>query len=226
MKILSAKQKIQNFMSVRSDNPDLLKAQYRAFTRQMPMMYFILLSSTWALATTHMQLAPFWLTVGIPALFTLGCTLRVAFWWKTRGIDPNPKMAHAALQRTNRLAVGIAMAFTLWSFSLVPYGDAYTQSHVAFYMAITVISCIFCLMYGSSAAFIVTLIVNVERRIHRLLSGVTATDIRRHCHQCSLGLRRHDVHPVDQLPQFRAYGRLPAAYGSAEQREPAARQYG
>ena len=160
MKILSAKQKIQNFMSVRSDNPDLLKAQYRAFTRQMPMMYFILLSSTWALAITHMQLAPFWLTVGIPALFTLGCALRVAFWWKTRGIDPNPKMAHAALQRTNRLAVGIAMAFTLWSFLLVPYGDAYTQSHVAFYMAITVISCIFCLMHVRSAAFIVTLIVN------------------------------------------------------------------
>ena len=160
MKILTAKQKFQNFMSVRSDNPDLLKAQYRAFTRQMPMMYFILLSSTWALAITHMQLAPFWLTIGVPSLFTLGCTLRVAFWWKTRGIDPKPKMAHAALQRTNRLAVGIAMAFTLWSFLLVPYGDAYMQSHVAFYMAITVISCIFCLMYVRSAAFIVTLIVN------------------------------------------------------------------
>lgn len=45
-------------------------------------------------------------------------------------------------------------------FLLVPYGDAYTQSHVAFYMAITVISCIFCLMYVRSAAFMVTAIVN------------------------------------------------------------------
>lgn len=109
MNILSAKQKLLYFMSVRSDNPDLLKAQYRAFTRQMPMMYFILISSTWALATTHLQLAPFWLTIGIPAFFTLGCTVRVAFWWRTRGIDPPPKVAHAALQRTNRLAAGIAM---------------------------------------------------------------------------------------------------------------------
>ncbi|MGV2067914.1 MULTISPECIES: putative bifunctional diguanylate cyclase/phosphodiesterase [Agrobacterium] len=160
MKILTATQKLQDFMSVRSDNPDLLKAQYRAFTRQMPMMYFILLSSTWALAVTHMRLAPPWLTVGVPALFTLGCTLRVTFWWRTRGMDPEPRVAHAALRRTNRLAAGIAMAFTLWSFLLVPYGDAYTQSHVAFYMAITVISCIFCLMYVRSAAFTVTLIVN------------------------------------------------------------------
>ncbi|AYM13634.1 EAL domain-containing protein [Agrobacterium tumefaciens] len=160
MNILGAKQKLLYFMSVRSDNPDLLKAQYRAFTRQMPMMYFILISSTWALATTHLQLAPFWLTIGIPAFFTLGCTVRVAFWWRTRGIDPPPKVAHAALQRTNRLAAGIAIIFTLWSFLLVPYGDAYTQSHVAFYMAITVISCIFCLMYVRSAAFMVTAIVN------------------------------------------------------------------
>lgn len=57
-------------------------------------------------------------------------------------------------------AAGIAVVFTLWSFLLVPYGDAYTQSHVAFYMAITVISCIFCLMYVRSAAFMVTAIVN------------------------------------------------------------------
>lgn len=147
-------------MSVRSDNPDLLKAQHQAFTRQMPMMYFILLSSTWALAATHIRFAPLWLTVGVPALFTLGCTLRIAFWWRTRGIEPSAGVAHAILRRTNRLAGGIAIAFTIWSFLLVPYGDAYTRSHVAFYMAITVISCIFCLMYVRSAAFMVTVIVN------------------------------------------------------------------
>ncbi len=126
----------------------------------MPMMYFILLSSTWALAATHIRFAPLWLTVGVPALFTLGCTLRIAFWWRTRGIEPSAEVAHAILRRTNRLAGGIAIAFTIWSFLLVPYGDAYTRSHVAFYMAITVISCIFCLMYVRSAAFMVTVIVN------------------------------------------------------------------
>lgn len=151
---------IRNFMSVQKENPELLKAQYRAFTRQMPMMYFILLSSTWALAMTHMRIAPAWLTLGVPALLTGGCLLRVIFWLRTKNSDPSPDLAHAALLRTNRLAGGIAVAFTLWSFALIPYGDAYTRSHVAFYMAITVISCIFCLMYVRSAAFIVTLIVN------------------------------------------------------------------
>ncbi|MFT4180913.1 MAG: EAL domain-containing protein [Rhizobium sp.] len=147
-------------MMVRSDNPELLKAQYRAFTRQVPMMYLILLSSTWALAVTHMHLAPPWLTIAVPAVFSIGCIFRMIFWWRTRNIDPTPNVAHAALARTNRLAAGIAVAFTLWSLLLIPYGDAYTRSHVAFYMAITVISCIFCLMYLRSAAFIVATIVN------------------------------------------------------------------
>jgi diguanylate cyclase (GGDEF)-like protein len=124
------------------------------------MMYFILLSSTWALATTHIGLAPAWLTIGVPSLLTVGCLLRALFWFRTRNVDPSPEVAYGALKRTNRLAGAIAFAFTLWSFALVPYGDAYARSHVAFYMAITVISCIFCLMYVRSAAFIVTLIVN------------------------------------------------------------------
>ncbi|WP_245303815.1 putative bifunctional diguanylate cyclase/phosphodiesterase [Agrobacterium bohemicum] len=64
------------------------------------------------------------------------------------------------MKRTQRLSVGISIAFTLWSFLLYPYGDAYQQSHIAFYMAITVISCIFCLMHVRSAAFFVAVIVN------------------------------------------------------------------
>ncbi len=160
MKMQSARDKIRDFMSVQSENPELLKAQYSAFTRQMPMMYFILLSSTWALAITHMGIAPDWLTIAAPTLLTCGCLMRAFFWLKTRNEDPSPQQAHAVLSRTNRLAGGIAVSFTLWSFALIPYGDAYTRSHVAFYMAITVISCIFLLMYLRSAAFIVTIIVN------------------------------------------------------------------
>lgn len=160
MNIWNVQRKIQQFMAVQSTNPELLKAQYRAFTHQMPMMYFILLTSTWALAVTHLGLAPYWLTLGVPSLFTVGCLLRVFIWLRTRNVDPSPELALTALQRTNGLAGAIASAFTLWSFALVPYGDAYTRSHVAFYMAITVISCIFCLMYLRSAAFIVTIVVN------------------------------------------------------------------
>ncbi|MFX6803695.1 hypothetical protein ABTH20_19765, partial [Acinetobacter baumannii] len=64
------------------------------------------------------------------------------------------------LKRTNFLATPIALSFSLWSVMLFPYGDSYAQAHVAFYMGITVICCIFCLMYLRSAALSVALIVN------------------------------------------------------------------
>ena len=152
--------KIIRFMSVPSDNPELLKAQYQEFSHKMPMMYLILMANTWALAATHMKYAPLWLTVLIPAAFSAACGKRIAFWWRAQGVCPGLSAAHAALTRTNRLASIIAGAFTAWSLMLFPYGDAYMQSHVAFYMAITVISCIFCLTHLRSAALLVTGIVN------------------------------------------------------------------
>jgi diguanylate cyclase (GGDEF)-like protein len=152
--------KAATFMSVPAGNPELLKAQYQSFSRQLPMMYLILMTSTWALAATHMRIAPLWLTVIVPVIFTIGTALRVIHWWKSIGRKPTPELALKALTRTNRLAFLIAIAFAGWSYMLLPYGDAYTRSHVAFYMAITVISCIFCLTHLRSAAITVTVIVN------------------------------------------------------------------
>ena len=151
---------IKKYITVPSDNPALLKAQHRAISRQMPMMYFILMANTWAVALTHISTAPVWLTLVIPGLFTVISAVRAVHWLKTTNSDPSTEVAHHELVRTNRLAVGISVVFTAWSFALVPYGDAYAQSHVAFYMAITVIACIFCLMYLRSAALLVTAVVN------------------------------------------------------------------
>lgn len=148
------------FFEISDRDPVLLIAKYRAFCRQMPIMYFILMSSTWALAVTHLPVAPLWLTVAVPAVLTIISAIRVIFWWKSRNLIPTAPEAHLALKRTQKLAVVISTAFTTWSFLLYPYGDAYQQSHIAFYMAITVISCIFCLMHVRSAAFFVAILVN------------------------------------------------------------------
>lgn len=150
---------IISFMSV-SRKPELLKAQYRAFARQLPMMYFILLSNTWVLAATHADIAPIWLTVGVPAVLSVGCAVRVVHWLRGRNAEPRPEVARKALVRTNLLSSVMAIAFTGWSLLLFPYGDAYTKSHVAFYMAITVMACIFSLLHLRSAAITSAMIVN------------------------------------------------------------------
>ncbi|AYR22810.1 putative bifunctional diguanylate cyclase/phosphodiesterase [Herbaspirillum rubrisubalbicans] len=151
---------VRRYWRVNVDQPELLIAQYRAFAGKMPMMYLILLINTWGLAYTYLGLVPLWLGLYFPVLLTVLCVIRISFWWRGRHVDPTPGMAAAALKRTNLLAPPIALSFSLWSVLLFPYGDSYAQAHVAFYMGITVICCIFCLMYLRSAALSVALIVN------------------------------------------------------------------
>jgi diguanylate cyclase (GGDEF)-like protein len=147
-------------MSVPRDNPGLVKAQYIALSRQLPMMYFILLLNTLVLAATHYAAAPRWLVVDCPLIMTIFGGVRAMEWWRMHDRTPRPEQMLAALKRTNRLAPVVAAAFTAWSLALFPYGDAYGQAHVAFYMAITVIGCIFCMMHLLPAALATTVVVN------------------------------------------------------------------
>lgn len=153
--------KFQMFMSLPQDNPRLLKAQYIALSRQLPLMYLILLTNTWALAYTHMGLAPNWLVIGVPLLFTLICTGRAAMWLRARNQQPTDEHILRSLTRTNLLVAPISSGFTFWALALFPYGDAYAQSHVAFYMGITVIAVIFSMMHLRPAAQLTALIVNL-----------------------------------------------------------------
>lgn len=153
--------KIRDFMSVPRDNPELLKAQYRAFSRQLPLMYFILLTNTWALAVSHYAAAPHWLTILCPAGFTALCGIRVIGWWRSRSVVPTYEIALRALTQTNRLTSILTIAFSAWALGLAPYGDMLARAHVAFYMAITVIACIFSLMHLRPAAFTVAICANI-----------------------------------------------------------------
>ncbi|GAC1039554.1 hypothetical protein thsps117_43120 [Pseudomonas sp. No.117] len=91
-------------MSVPRDNPGLVKAQYLALSRQLPMMYFILLTNTLLLAGTHYVVAPRWLVLYCPLLMTLFGVVRAAEWVRTRNQQRSPTQMLAALKRTNRLA--------------------------------------------------------------------------------------------------------------------------
>lgn len=151
---------IRALMSVPKDNPGLVEAQYMALSRQLPMMYFILLVNTLMLAGTHFAVAPHWLVVYCPAIMTVFGVIRAANWIRTRKRTRTPEQMLAAIRRTNMLAPFVAVAFTAWSLALFPHGDTYTQAHVAFYMAITVIGCIFCMMHLLPAALATTAVVN------------------------------------------------------------------
>ena len=171
MKLTKLLKAVREIASIPRDNPDLLIAQYRAFTFQMPLMYVVLMINTWGLATTHMHVAPHWLTVDIPVIMTVISVVRLIGWLRRSRQEATHEIALKALSRTQRLAPVIALTFTLWAFALFPYGDPYEKAHVAFYMAITVIGVIFCMMHLRTAAFMVAFIVNGSFVVFFALSG-------------------------------------------------------
>jgi diguanylate cyclase (GGDEF)-like protein len=151
--------RLRSLFTVHADNPELVRAQYEAFAKQIPLLYFILTINTLAVTYSFWHLTPVWLGHYFPLSLCCVSALRFVWWVRARNNVVDDATALKALQRTNVLAAVLACMFTAWALSIYPYGDPYTRGQVAFYMALTVIGCIFCLMHLRSAALSVTLIV-------------------------------------------------------------------
>ncbi len=147
-------------MSVSSGDPALLKAQYRASSGQLPLMYLLIAANTWLLALTHLGHAPLWLSLGGPLLLTPVCVVRSLQWARARRGPPDLERARQALAWTGRLALPMGLAFTLWPLALFPYGDPYTRSHVAFFMVSTGLVTPLCMMHVRPAMLAVAILVN------------------------------------------------------------------
>ena len=104
---------------------------------------------------------PDYLSIYIPVGLSVFSLLRAVTWWRSAWKCPSVETALFHLQRTNRLAPLMAVAFAGWCLSLFPYGDAYGRGHIAFFMGVTVLGCIACLMHIRSAALMVTSIMTV-----------------------------------------------------------------
>jgi diguanylate cyclase (GGDEF)-like protein len=166
---MSAMKRLAQFFAVPED-PELIRAQARAFGRQVPLMYGILLVNSLVLAATH-PTAPDLLRIHIPGLLTLVCLVRIGVWWRSRDAGISDAKARRLLKSTVWVAGILGLGFSGWALSLYPYGDAYQQSHIAFYMGITSIGCVFCLTHLRAAAMMVALAVIIPFTAFFLITG-------------------------------------------------------
>ncbi|MBG0808730.1 EAL domain-containing protein [Methylosinus sp. H3A] len=148
-------------LTVPTDDVELVRAQFRAFARQIPLLYFILATNALAVMSTFAKFGHPWLSIYAPSALCLLCLVRGIAWWRigrTENVPDDIAILH--MQRTNRLAFFIAVAFTAWGLTLFSYGegDAYAEAQIVFFLALTMISCNFCLMHLRSAALNVTLV--------------------------------------------------------------------
>ena len=152
---------IKNTLSIRRDNPDLVHAKFAAFSRQVPIMYALVVFNTLALSVTHYGRAPDLLTLYLPGALDAVCIYRTVMWWRSRGRTLSLSQARRRLHGTIVMAGLLGAGFSAWSLSLFRYGDAVMQGQVAFFMGVTVIGCGFCLMHLRSAALLVMVLVVV-----------------------------------------------------------------
>ena len=154
-----------------SEDPVLMRAQMSALKRQLPLCYLLLGSNVLALAFTHYHVAPNLLIFCAPGVLLPICIHRTFVWSR---LDVNA-LDDEALRRRLKSAVAttglLGSCFTTWSLLLAPYGDAFMQAHVAFFMSVTVIGCIACLMQLQPAALLLTVTVTVPFLVTFLLSG-------------------------------------------------------
>ena len=152
---------LNRYLGIQTNDPELIRSQYLALSRQIPLLYAILAINTVGLAATHYGSAPSLLVLGAPGLLCLATAIRSVMWFVRPQTEVTLAYAVRCLRATTMLTPLMTVAFTAWSLALFPYGNAYAQCHVAFYMSVTVISIIFCLMHLRTAALTVTAVVGI-----------------------------------------------------------------
>jgi diguanylate cyclase (GGDEF)-like protein len=169
-----ARRRVSELLSVFAlpvDDPDLARSQLEAFSKQIPLLYIILTFNAAALAATHAQVAPLLLTLVIPLILCGACYRRLIYWRRLDVASLDPEQTIQSLRTTMYLVALLGAAFTAWSLCLFPYGGPYARCHVAYYMSITVISCILCLMHLRGAALALTGIVLIPFTTFFMLTG-------------------------------------------------------
>lgn len=135
----------------------LIVAQFLNLRRQIAPLYLMLSVNAVALAFTHQQLAPAFLTQAIPLLLVSASLARLFHW--LRPIDTQAIDLVAVTRRmrsTTVFAVVFSLAFVLWALWLDRYGGPYEHGHVAIFIAVTVMGVVFCLGYLPRSAHAVT----------------------------------------------------------------------
>ncbi|MEP3049695.1 MAG: EAL domain-containing protein [Roseibium sp.] len=166
--------KIRDFcrwMLIDPSRTDIAQAQYNELKYQIPALYALLMVNAAAVAYTHYDVAPFYLTVGILVPMLIVTSFRMVSWLRAGDIILAPEAAIRKMRQTVVFGSLIAVIYIWWSLSLDGYGGPSERGHVALFIAITVVGCIFCLMHLPQAAIMVMAIVTIPYLAYYLGQG-------------------------------------------------------
>lgn len=137
----------------------------------MPVLYLLLLTNAVSIGYTHYGIAPDYLTLYVPSVLSIVCLLRALKWLSFRHITFTLEEAEHQINMTILFAIVLGIGFIIWGFSLYAYGDLLHKSHVAYFLSITVVGIIVCLIHLPAAALSLTAVTVVSFVIFFVSSG-------------------------------------------------------
>ncbi len=135
------------------DAQSLPRAQYEQLRRQIPWLYLLLFANAATLTVSHGHLASPWLTRIVPTALAIVALARMIYWVRApRADELTDAQATRRNRRTQGVALLIALGFTLWVIALDWFSKGAMRGHVAVALAVTLLSCMLCLMHVPRAA--------------------------------------------------------------------------
>lgn len=134
-------------------------------------MYFILSVNSLALAYTHFGIAPNYLTIYIAGFLSIACLIRALKWHQYKSLIFTVAQAKHQITMTIIFSIIMGIGFSVWSFALYDYGDIGLRVHIAYYMSVTVIGVIVCLIHLPAAVWSTTLTVGIPFIVFFASSG-------------------------------------------------------
>jgi diguanylate cyclase (GGDEF)-like protein len=138
----------------------ILKNRFKSASKWVHLLNIVEAGSIISLSFTHFDIAPIELSLFAPGLliFVLGCF--TVWWMKLCAVTPTEEAERLAIRRAAQMSGVTAVLSTAWAIALSPTGDAYSQSHIVFFVAISVIGNLPYCTYSPSGAIAVALALN------------------------------------------------------------------
>lgn len=127
-------------------SPEFMRAQYDALTRQVPLMCAILIVNMITPAVMYHGKAPTLLTTALPVFFSAIFFARAIRMVLARRRPISHRQVIYQIRIILVLVTILGIGITIWSLALFPYGDAYLKGQMTFFLGITIITVITCLM--------------------------------------------------------------------------------
>ena len=145
-----------------TSDPELTRAQFRTFQGHIPLLYGILVCNTVAITVTAFDADQLVKTLLSPIAISAIAIIR-AIWWLRQGNAEQFDDAGIALhlRRTCRLAVVLTLVFNAWVIWVFQDASPFARSNLTFFLALSQVSTVFCLMTLRAAAMLVAVVSTV-----------------------------------------------------------------